>query len=162
MYFLWQNTEIRSPKLRFIAHNKCIGLILPSFISSSLNHNWFINASSNALKPNKSIHQYVTMATADSICIFFCAWFGSACLHLTITCHKIKLERKVMLSGRPPLKVKTQCSILITPVRTRYIGLNLKFQPNFNSIKDELLFTSFKMNASTTLIQAFAISIVGA
>ena len=67
-----------------------------------------------------------------------------------------------MLSGRPPLKVKTQCSILITPVTTKYIGLNLKFQPNFNSIKDELLFTSFKMNASTTLIQAFAISIVGA
>ena len=69
-YFLWQKTE-RSPKLRFIAHNKCIGVILPGFSSSFLNHKWAISASSNALKPSKSIHQYIAMATAEPISKFF-------------------------------------------------------------------------------------------
>ena len=64
-YFLRQKTE-RSPKLRFIAHNKCIEVILPGY-SSSLNHKWAISASSIALKPSKSIHQYVPMATAEPI-----------------------------------------------------------------------------------------------
>ena len=69
--FLWQKTE-RSPKLRFIKHNKCTEVILPGFSSPSLSHNWAISARSNALKPNKSIHQHVTMATAERIGILLC------------------------------------------------------------------------------------------
>ena len=38
MFFSNKKTE-RSPKLRFIAHNKCIEVILPGFCSSSLSHN---------------------------------------------------------------------------------------------------------------------------
>ena len=32
------------------------------------------------------------METAEPISIFLiCAWFGSTCSHMTITCHKIKM-----------------------------------------------------------------------
>ena len=71
IFFLWQKTE-RSAKLRFIAHNKCIEVILPGFRSSSLNHNWVISARSKALKLGKSTHKYVAMATAEPISIFLC------------------------------------------------------------------------------------------
>ena len=37
VFFSGKKTE-RSPNLRFIAHNKCIGMILPDFLSSSFSH----------------------------------------------------------------------------------------------------------------------------
>ena len=62
------------------------------FFSSSLSHKWVISATSNALKLNKSTHQYVTMATAEPISIFLCL-----SSYITTTCHKIKLGRNVFL-----------------------------------------------------------------
>ena len=45
--------------------------------SSSLGCNWTISSGSNARKPSKSIHQYVTMATAEPINIFLrVVWFN--------------------------------------------------------------------------------------
>ena len=66
--FLLQKTE-RSPKLRFIARNKCTEVILSGILSSSLSHNWVISARSKTLK---STHQYVAMSTAEPISIFLC------------------------------------------------------------------------------------------
>ena len=63
LFFLLQKTE-DSQKLEFIAHNKCIEVILPGFFSSSI--------STTELSVLRSIHQYVTMATQEPISIFLC------------------------------------------------------------------------------------------
>ena len=114
--FLWQNTE-KSPKLRLIAHNKCIEVILPGFFSSSLSHNWVISVRSKALKLNKSTHQYVAMATAEPISIF-CASFGSTCLYMTTTCLYIKFGRiffrvSYLLKRFPPTEWNPNTYILL-------------------------------------------------
>ena len=61
----------RSPKLRFTAH-KCIEVIMPGFLSSSLSHSRVNSARSKALKLSKRPHQYVAMAAAEPISIFLC------------------------------------------------------------------------------------------
>ena len=110
-FFVWQKKKTkRSPKLRFIAQNKCMEIILPVFISSSLSHNWIISAGSKALKPNKSVHQYDTMQL-----VYFCAWFGSICLHV---CCKIKFE------GKSPFEWMTALTLYLSVIFTLLISLS--------------------------------------
>ena len=85
----------RSSKLRIIAHNKCIEVIM--FFFFSLFHLFSVAIELLVLEVMHENRAKVYTSTLpwqlQSQLIYICALFGLISSYITTTCHKIKLER---------------------------------------------------------------------